>query len=90
MTTIQEIEASYSEKAARIVQGCYETQDEIEPVERPHADLFTAKQRAGAARTQMDERAQANAEEYCKEHRDSSHILISHHLMTPGGCIPIG
>jgi hypothetical protein len=29
-------------------------------------------------------------EEYCKEHRDSSHILLSYHLMTPGGCIPIG
>jgi hypothetical protein len=90
MTTIQEIEAGYGEKAARIVQGRYETQDELEPVEGPHADLFTAKQRARAARTQMGERARANVEEYCKEHRDSSHILLSHHLMTPGGCIPIG
>jgi hypothetical protein len=90
MAAIQEIEANYSEKAAGIVQGWYETQDEIEPVEGPQADLFTTQQRAGAARTQMGERAQANAEEYCKEHRGSSHILISHHLMTPGGCIPIG
>jgi hypothetical protein len=90
MTTIQEIEASYGEKAAGTLEGWYETQDEIEPVEGPHADLFTAQQRAGAARTRMGERAQANAEEYCKEHRHSSHILISHHLMTPGGCIPIG
>jgi hypothetical protein len=90
MTTIQEIEASYGEKAARIVRGWYETQDEIEPVEGPHADLFTAQQRAGAARTRMGERAQANAEEYCKEHRDSSHILLSNYLITPGGCIPIG
>ena len=90
MAAIQEIEASYGEKAAGIVQGWYETQDEIEPVEGPHADLFTAKQRARAARTRMGERAQANAEEYCKEHRDSSHMLLSYHLMTPGGCIPIG
>jgi hypothetical protein len=56
MAAIQEIEASDGEKAARIVQGWYETQDEIEPVERPHADLFTAKQRARAARTRMGER----------------------------------
>jgi hypothetical protein len=94
LAAIQEIEASYGEKSARIVEGWYETQDEIdreiEPVEGPHADLFTAQQRAGAARTQKGERAQANAEEYCKEHKGSSHILISHHLMTPGGCIPIG
>ena len=94
MTTIQEIEASYGEKAAGTVEGWYETQDEIdrdiEPIEGPHAGLFTAEQRAGAARTQKAERAQANAEEHCKEHRDSSHILISHHFMTPGGCIPIG
>ena len=90
MAAIQEIKASYGQKAARIVQGRYETREEIEPVERPHADLFTAKQRARAARTRMGERAQANAEEYCKEHRDSSHIVLSHHLMTPGGCIPIG
>ena len=90
MAAIQEIKASYNEKAVRIVQGWYETQDEIEPVEGPHADLFTAQQRAGAARTQKAERAQAKAEEYRKEHRDSSHILLSHHLMTPGGCIPIG
>ena len=90
MAAIQEIEASYGEKAGGIVQGCYETQDEIEPVERPHTDLFTAKQRAREACKQMGERAQVNAEEYCTEHRDSSHILISHHLMTPGGCIPIG
>ena len=90
MAAIQEIKASYNEKAVRIVQGWYETQDEIEPVEGPHADLFTAQQRAGAARTQKAERAQANAEDYCKEHGDSSHILLSHHLMTPGGCIPIG
>jgi hypothetical protein len=85
LAAIQEIEASYGEKAARIVQGWYETQDEIEPIEGPHADLFTAQQRARAARTLMGERAQANAEEYCTEHRDSSHIVISHHLMTPGG-----
>jgi hypothetical protein len=71
MRTIQEIEASYGEKAARTVQGWYETQDEIEPVEGPHADLFTAKQRARAARTRMGERALANAEDYYKEHRDS-------------------
>ena len=90
MVAIQEIEASYGEKAARVVQGWYEAQDEIEPIEGPHADLFTAQQRAGAARTQMGERAQANVEEYRKEHRDSRHILISHHPMTPGGCIPIG
>ena len=90
MAAVQEIEASYGEKAARIVQGWYETQDEIEPVEGPHADLFAAQQRVGAARTGMGERAQANAEEYCKEPRHSSHILLSHHLMTPGGCIPIG
>jgi hypothetical protein len=90
LAAIQEIEASYGEKAARIVQGWYETQDEIEPIEGPHADLFTAQQRARAARSLMGERAQANAEEYCTEHRDSSHIVISHHLMTPGGCIPIG
>jgi len=90
MAAIQEIEAGYGEKAARIVQGWYETQDEIEPVEGPHADLFTAEQRAEAAHTQKAERARANVEEYCKEHRDSSHILLSHHLMTPGGCIPIG
>jgi hypothetical protein len=61
MTTIQEIEASYGEKAAGTVEGWYETQDEIdreiEPVEGPHAGLFTAQQRAGAARTQMGERA---------------------------------
>jgi hypothetical protein len=90
MAAVQEIEASYGGKAGRIVHGWYETQDEIEPVEGPHADLFTAQQRAGAARTRMGERAQANAEEYCKEHRDCSEILLSHHLMTPGGCIPIG
>ena len=94
MTTIQEIEASYGEKAAGTVEGWYETQDEIdreiEPVEGAHADLFTAQQRAWAARTRMGESAQAKAEEHCKEHRRSSHILISHHLMTPGGCIPIG
>jgi hypothetical protein len=90
MTTIQEIEASYGEKAAGTVEGWYETQDQIEPVEGPHAGLFTAQQRAGAARTRMGERAQAKAEEHCKEHRRSSHILLSHHLMTPGGCIPIG
>ena len=90
MAAIQEIKASYNEKAVRIVQGWYETQDEIEPVEGPHADLFAAQQRAGAARTRMGERAQANAQEYCKENRNSSHILHSHHLMTPGGCIPIG
>ena len=94
MTTIQEIEASYGEKAAGTVWGWYETQDEIdreiEPVEGAHAGLFTADQRAWAARTRMDERAQAKAEEHRKEHRDSSHILLSHHLMTPGGCIPIG
>jgi hypothetical protein len=45
LAAIQEIEASYGEKAARIVRGWYETQDEIdreiEPVEGPHADLFT-------------------------------------------------
>jgi hypothetical protein len=90
MTTIQKIEASYGEKATGTVQGWYETQDEIEPVEGPHADYFTAQQRAGAARTQKAKRAQANAEDYCTEHRDSSDILLSHHLMTPGGCIPIG
>ena len=90
MTTIQEIEASYGEKAAGTVEGWYETQDQIEPVEGPHAGLFTAQQRAGAARTRMGERAQAKAEEHCKEHRRSSHILLSHHLKTPGGCIPIG
>ena len=90
MTTIQEIEASYGVKAGRIVRGWYETQDEIEPVEGPHADLFTAKQRAREACKQMGERAQVNAEEYCTEHRDSSHILLSHRLMTPGGCIPSG
>jgi len=44
MTTIQEIEASYGEKAARIVRSWYETRDEIEPVEGPYADLFTAQQ----------------------------------------------
>jgi hypothetical protein len=90
MTTIQEIEESYGEKAARTVQGWYETQDEIESVRGPHAGLFTAKRRAREASTQKAERAQANAEDYRKEHRDSSHILLSHHLMTPGGCIPIG
>jgi hypothetical protein len=90
LAAIQEIEASYGEKAAGTVEGWYETQDEIEPVEGPHADLFTAPQRAGAAGTRVGERAQANAEEYCKEHRRSSHILLSHHLMTPGGWIPIG
>jgi hypothetical protein len=90
MTTIQEIEASYGEKAAGTVQGWYETQDEIEPVEGPHADLFTAQQRAGAARTQKAKRARAKVEEYRKEHRDSSHILLSNYLMTPGGCIAIG
>ena len=90
MVAIQEIEASYGEKSASTVEGWYETQDEVEPLEGPHAELFTAKQRAGAARTRMGERARANAEEYCKEHRDCSHILLSHHLMTPGGCIPIG
>src|SRR5215218_5698412 len=85
MVAIQEIEASYGEKDARIVQGWYETQEEIVPVEGPHADLFTTKQRAGATRTQKAERARASVEEYCKEHRDSSHILLSHDLMTPGG-----
>jgi hypothetical protein len=68
MAAIQEIEASFGEKPARIVRGWYETQDD----------------------TQKAERARANAEESCKEHSDSSHILLSHHLMTPGGCIPIG
>jgi hypothetical protein len=68
MVAIQEIEASYGEKPARIVRGWYETQDG----------------------TQKAERARANAEDYRKEHRDSSHVLISYHLMTPGGCIPIG
>ena len=90
MTTVQEIEASYGEKAAGAVEGWYETQGEIESVEGPHADLFAAKQRAGAARTQKAERAQANVEEDRKEHRNCSHTLLSHHLMTPGGCIPIG
>ena len=90
MAAIQEIEAGYGEKAAGTVQGWYERQDEIEPVEGPHADLFTAKQRARAAHTQKAERARANVEEYRKEHRDASHILLSHHLMAPGGCIPIG
>jgi hypothetical protein len=90
MTTIQEIEAGYGKKAAGTVEGWYETQDEIEAVGGPHADLFTAKQRAGAARTRMDERARAKAEEHCKVHRDPSQILPSHRLMTPGGCIPIG
>jgi hypothetical protein len=90
LAAIQEIEASYGEKGARIVEGRYETQDEIEPVEGRHADLFTAQQRAGAARTQKAERARANAEEYRKERRDSSHILLSNYLMTPGGCIAIG
>jgi hypothetical protein len=90
MAAIQKIEAGYGEKATGTVQIWYETQDEIEPVEGPHADLCTAQQRAGAAHTQKAERARANAEEYCKEHRDSSHILLSNYLMTPGGCIPIG
>jgi hypothetical protein len=90
MAAIQEIEAGYGEKAAGTVQIWYETQDEIEPVEGPHADLCTAKQRARATHTQKAERAQAKAEDYCKEHRDCSHFLLSHRLMTPGGCIPIG
>jgi hypothetical protein len=94
LTAVQEIEASYGGKAGRIVRGWYETQDEIgreiEPVEGPHAGLFAAQQRAGAARTRMGERAQAKAEEHCEEHRDCSQILPSHRLMTPGGCIPIG
>jgi hypothetical protein len=90
LAAVQEIEASDGEKAARIVHVWYETQDEIVPIEGPHADLIAAQQRAKAARTQKAERAQAIAEDYCKEHGDSSHILLSHHLMTPGGCIPIG
>jgi hypothetical protein len=90
MTTVQEIEASHGGRAGRTVQGCYETQDEIEAVGGPHAGLFAAQQRAGAARTQKDERARAKAEEHRKEHRDCSQILPSHRLMTPGGCIPIG
>ncbi len=90
MAAVQEIEASYGGKAAGTVWGWYETQDEIEPVEGPHAALFAAKQRAGAARIRMGERAQTKDEEHRKERRDSSHILPSHRLMTPGGCIPIG
>jgi hypothetical protein len=89
MVAIQEIEARYGEKAGRIDLGWYETQDEVEPLEGPHANLFTAQLRAKEAHTRMGERAQANTEEYCKEHRDSSHILLSYHLMTLGGCIPI-
>lgn len=63
----------------------------IEPVEGPYTELFTAQQQARAAHTQKVERAQAKAEEYRREHRDSKHnLLLCHHLMTPGGCIPIG
>ena len=89
MATIQKIEASYGEKAAGIVWSWYETQDEIgreiEPIEGPHADLYAADQRARAAHTQKAERAQAKPEEYREEHQDSSHSLLSHQLMTPGG-----
>jgi hypothetical protein len=94
MATIRKIEASYGEKAAGIVWSWYETQDkrgrEIEPIEGPYADLYTADQRARGAHTQKAERAQAKPEEYCKEHKDSSHRFFSHQLTTPRGVVPIG
>ena len=64
--TIQEIEASYSERATRLLRGWYERRDVIagatEAVEGPHAELLTGAQRAEAAYQQKAERAGAEAE----------------------------
>jgi len=69
--TIQQTEESYSERAAGILRGWYESRDEIARsfvrVEGPHADLLTGAQRAEAARKQKAERASAKAEEYRRE-----------------------
>jgi len=71
--TIQETEASYGGRTAEILGDWYATRDaiagEIEAVEGPHADLFTAGQRAEITRTQKAERARAKAEEYRKQYQ---------------------
>jgi hypothetical protein len=71
--TIQETEASFGERAAGILRGWYQAQDEItrsvEPVEGPHADILTDGQRAGVVRTQKAERARQAAEGYREQYR---------------------
>jgi len=71
--TIQETEASFGERAAVILRGWYQAQDEItreiEYVEGPHADILTDRQRAEIAATQKAERAGAKGEEYRREYQ---------------------
>jgi len=71
--TIQEIEAAFGERAAGILRGWHDAQDEIgceiESVEGPHADILTDRQPAEIAHTQKAERAGAKADEYRREYQ---------------------
>lgn len=72
--TIRELEASYSEKAAELLQSWYARLDEIarspESIEGPYADRLTDEARAAAIREQKFERANAEREEYLREYRE--------------------